>query len=323
LAVAAVVALTVLPVLTGTPASAQITWNLPSAYPADNFHTQNLDAFAADVAQVTNGKLAIRVYPNASLLPASAIKSAVRIGQVQIAETLISLHEHEDPIFGVDAVPFLANSYDEARKLWAASKPTIARIFAAQGLIVLFAVPWPPQGIFANQEINHIGDLRGLSWRVYNAGTRRLAQIVEAHPVTIQAADLRKALSTGLIQALMTSAATGYDVEVWDRMAYFYDTRAWIPKNVTLMNRAAFEQLEKPMQDAVLKVAEAAEARGWWWSQDKTKWYTEQLAAHGMKVLAPSVALKTALQKIGEQLTAEWLMRAGADGLAMIEAYRS
>ena len=267
LAVAVVVTLTVLPVLTGVPAPAQITWTLPSAYPADNFHTQNLDAFARDLAQVTNGKLAIRVYPNASLFPAPAIKSAVRIGQVQIGEILISLHEHEHPIFGVDAVPFLATSYDEARKLWAASKPTNARIFAAQGLLVLFAVPWPPQGIFANQEINHIGDLRGLSWRVYNAGTRRIAQIVGANPVTIQAADLRQALATGLINALMTSAATGYDVNVWDRMGYFYDTRAWIPKNVTLVNRAAFDRLDKPIQDSVLKVAAAAEARGWWWSQ--------------------------------------------------------
>ena len=322
LTAAVVVALTASAVLKAVPAYAQLKWTLPSAYPADNFHTQNLEAFAKDVAQVTDGKLAIRVYPNASLFPASAIKSAVRVGQVQIGETLISLHENEDPIFGIDVVPFLATSYDQARKLWTASKPSIARTFAAHGLMVLFAVPWPAQGIFANQEINQIGDLKGLSWRVYNSGTKRIAQIVEAYPVTIQAADLRQALATGLINALMTSAATGYDVNVWDRMGYFYDTRAWIPKNVTLVNRAAFDQLDEPMQDAVLRVAAAAEARGWWWSQDKTKWYTEQLAAHGMKVLPASVALKTGLQEIGERLTAEWLMRAGADGLAIIDAYR-
>jgi TRAP-type C4-dicarboxylate transport system substrate-binding protein len=169
--------------------------------------------------------------------------------------------------------------------------------------MVLFAIPWPPQGIFANQEINQIGDFKGLSWRVYNAGTQRIAQIVEAHPVTIQAADLRQALATGLINALMTSAATGYDVKVWDRMSHFYDTRAWIPKNVTLVNKAAFDQLDKPMQDAVLRVAAAAEVRGWWWSQEKAKWYTEQLAVHGMKVLLPSVTLTTELQQIGERLT--------------------
>jgi TRAP-type C4-dicarboxylate transport system substrate-binding protein len=308
--------------LMAEPACAQVKWSLPSAYPADNFHSQNLEAFAKDLAEATGGGLSIRVYPNASLFPASAIKSAVRIGQVQIGEMLISLHDNEDPIFGIDVVPFLATSYDEARKLWTASKPLIERRLAGQGLMALFAVPWPPQGIFADKEINEIADMRGLSWRVYNAATQRIAQIVHAHPMTIQAADLRQALATGLINALMTSVATGYDVGVWERMRYFYDTRAWLPKNVTLMNRAAFDQLEKPTRESILKVAAAAEARGWWWSQERTRWYTEQLAAHGMKVLAPSSVLKTELQQIGERLTGEWLTKAGADGAAIIDAYR-
>jgi TRAP-type C4-dicarboxylate transport system substrate-binding protein len=246
----------------------------------------------------------------------------VRIGQAQVGEILISLHDSEDPIFGIDVVPFLASSYDEARKLWAASKPAIERKLAAQGLMVLFAVPWPPQGIYSNKEINDVADMKGLSWRVYNAGTQRIAEIVDAYPVTIQAADLKRALATGLINALMTSGATGYDVKAWENMSYFYDTQAWLPKNVTFVNKAAFDRLDKSTQEAVLKVAAAAEARGWWWSQDKTKWFTEQLAANGMKVLLPSPTLKTGLRRIGERLTGEWLAKAGADGKVVIEAYR-
>ena len=322
LAGAVAVALAAAPVLTCGPACAQVKWNLLSAYPADNFHSQNLEAFAKDLAEATGGRLLIRVYPNASLHPASAIKTAVRIGQAQMGEILISLHDNEEPIFGIDAVPFLAPSYHEARNLWAVSKPLIERKLAGQGLMVLFAVPWPPQGIFAGKAIDQIADMKGLSWRVYNAATQRIAQIVDAYPVTIQAADLEQALATGLISALMTSAATGYDVKVWDRLGYFYDTRAWLPKNVTLINKAAFDGLDKPTQESVLKVAAAAEARGWWWSQEKTKWYTEQLAAHGMRVLSPSMALRTGLEQIGERVTQEWLMRAGAEGLATIDAYR-
>ena len=322
LATAVAVTLAAGPVLTCAPASAQLKWNLASAYPADNFHSQNLAVFAKDLAEVTGGRLSIRMYPNASLFPASAIKSAVRIGQAQMGEILISLHDSEEPVFGIDVVPFLATSYDEARKLWTASKPLIERKLAEQGLMALFAVPWPPQGIFANKEINKIADLRGLSWRVYNSSTQRIARIVDAHPVTIQAADLQQALATGLISALMTSVATGYDVKAWQRMGYFYDIRAWLPKNITLVNRAAFDQLDEPTQESVLKVAAAAESRGWWWSRDKTKWYTEQLAAHGMKVLLPSTTLKGELQQIGERLTAEWLTRASADGLAIIDTYR-
>jgi TRAP-type C4-dicarboxylate transport system substrate-binding protein len=308
--------------LVAAPACAQVRWSLPSAYPADNFHSENLGAFAQDVADVTGGKLAIKVYPNASLFPATAIKSAVRIGQAQMGEVLISLHDNEDPMFGIDVVPFLAASYEEARKLWAASKPAIERKFAAQGLMVLFAVPWPPQGIYAKKEINTIADMQGLSWRVYNAGTERIAQIVGAYPVTIQAADLPQALATGLINAFMTSVATGYDSKAWESMSYFYDTQAWLPKNVTLMNKAAFDRLDKATQDALLKAAAAAEARGWFKSQDKHQWYADQLAARGLKVLPPSVALKTGLQQIGARLTAEWLAKAGADGQAVIDAYK-
>jgi TRAP-type C4-dicarboxylate transport system substrate-binding protein len=308
--------------LVAAPACAQVRWSLPSAYPADNFHSENLGAFAQDVADVTGGKLAIKVYPNASLFPATAIKSAVRIGQAQMGEVLISLHDNEDPMFGIDVVPFLAASYDEARKLWAASKPAIERKFAAQGLMVLFAVPWPPQGIYAKKEINTIADMQGLSWRVYNAGTERIAQIVGAYPVTIQAADLPQALATGLINAFMTSVATGYDSKAWESMSYFYDTQAWLPKNVTLMNKAAFDRLDKATQDALLKAAAAAEARGWFKSQDKHQWYADQLAARGLKVLPPSVALKNGLQQIGARLTAEWLAKAGADGQAVIDAYK-
>src|SRR5262249_32048782 len=308
--------------LAAAPASAQIKWNLPSAYPADNFHSENLSAFAKDVADVTGGKLVITVHPNASLFPAPAIKSAVRIGQAQMGEVLISLHDNEDALYGVDVVPFLAASYEEARRLWVASRPVIERKLAAQGLVVLYAVTGVPQGIYAKKEIKSIADMKGLSWRVYNTGTQRIAQIVDAYPVTIQAADLQQALATGLINALMTSGATGYDSKVWESMSYFYDTQAWLPKNVTFVNKAAYDQLDPSTQQALVKVAAAAEARGWWRSQDKTKWYLEQLAANGIRVLPPSGELKGGLMKIGERLTAEWVVKAGADGRAVIDAYK-
>jgi len=234
---------------------------------------------------------------------------------------LLSLHDNEDPVFGIDVVPFLATSYEGARKLWAASKPAVERKLAAQGLMTLLAVPWPPQGIFADKEINAIADMKGLSWRVYNAGTQRIAQIVDAYPVSIQAADLPQALATGLINAFMTSGSTGYDVRAWEKMRYYYDAQAWIPKNVTLVNKAAFDGLDRPTQESVLKVAAAAEARGWWWSQEKAKWYMEQLAAHGMIVAPPGPTLQTELQQIGERLAKEWLMRAGLEGQAIIDAY--
>ena len=303
-------------------AAQQVRWNLPSAYPSDNFHSENLISFGNDVAAATNGKLQVTAYTGASLFKAPEIKRAVQTGQAQAGEILISLHENDDPLFGVDVVPFLATSFDEARKLWQATRPAIEKKLAAQGLIVLFAVPWPPQGIFVKKELNSIDDLKGAKWRAYNPGTARIAELVGAQPVTIQAAELPQALATGVVNAFMTSSATGYDSKAWETMSHYYDTQAWLPKNITIANKAAFDKLDKATQDAVLKAAAKAEERGWKMSQDKTAWYVEQLKTHGMKVQPPGETLKTGLKGIGDQLTSDWLMRAGPDGQAVVDTYK-
>jgi TRAP-type C4-dicarboxylate transport system substrate-binding protein len=307
---------------TAVPAAAQTKWNLPGAYPADNPHSENLTAFAKDVEQATGGKLQITVHPAASLFKAPEIKRAVQTGQAQLGEVLISIHENEDPVYGIDVIPFLATSYDQSKKLWNATRPAIEKKLAAQGMMVLFGVPWGPQGIYAKKDINAVEDMKGLKWRAYNVGTARIADLVGAQPVTIQAAELPQALATGVVNAFMTSGATGYDSKAWETMTHFYDVQAWIPKNLTIINKAAFDALDKPLQEAVLKAAAAAEPRGWQAWSEKSKWYLDQLTSRGMKVQPPSDTLRSGMQKIGEQLTADWLKKAGADGQAVIDAYR-
>src|SRR4051794_33107959 len=303
-------------------ASAQSKWNLPSAYPQDNPHVENLNLFAKDVADATGGKLQITVHAGASLFKGPEIKRAVATGQAQTGEILISILENENPIFGIDVVPFLATSFPEAMKLWLASKPLVEQKLAAQGIQVLFTVPWGPQGIYAKKDINTIEDMKGLKWRAYNVGTARIGELVGAQAVTIQAAELPQALATGVVNAFMSSGATGYDSKVWETLTHFYDTRAWIPRNVTFVNKAAFDALDKPAQEAVLKMAKVAEDRGWKVWESKTEWYHDEIAKKGMKVLKPSKALEDGFKKIGEQLTADWLKRAGAEGQAVVDAYK-
>jgi len=308
--------------LAATQASAQTKWNLPSAYPNDNPHVENLNAFAKDVADATGGKLTITVHGGASLFKGPEIKRAVATGQAQMGEVLISILENEDPIYGIDVVPFLATSFPQAKKLWAASRPAIEKKLAAQGITVLFGVPWGPQGIYSKKELNTMDDLKGLKWRAYNVGTARIGEMVGAQAVTVQAAELPQALATGVVNAFMSSGATGYDSKVWESLTYFYDTQAWIPKNVTFMNKAAFDALDKPTQEAVLKAAKTAEERGWKVWEGKTEWYHQEIAKKGMKVLKPSPALEAGFKKIGEQLTADWLKKAGPDGQAVVDAYK-
>jgi len=308
--------------LAAQPSFAQTKWDLPAAYPADNPHSVNLAMFAKDVADATGGKLQITVHPAASLFKAPDIKRAVQTGQVQIGEVLLSIHENEDPMFGIDVVPFLATSFPESKKLWDVSKSAIEKKLAAQGLMVLFAVPWAPQGIYTKKDLNTVDDMKGLKWRAYNVGTAKIGEMVGAQAVTVQAAELPQALATGVVNSFISSGATGYDSKVWESLDHFYDTQAWIPKNITFVNKAAFDKLDKSEQAALLKAAATAETRGWKMWQEKSQWYLDQLKAKGMKVQPPSPALKAGFEKIGAQLTADWLKKAGPDGQAVIAAYK-
>ena len=303
-------------------ALAQTKWDLAAAYPASNFHSENMAQFATEVDQATGGKLKITLHAGASLFKAPEIKRAVQGGQAQAGEILLANFQNEWQIYGADGLPFLADSYDAAMKLYKAQKPMIERKLAEQGLVLLYSVAWPPQGIYTKKPINSAGDLKGVKWRAYSPATARIADLVGAQPVTVQAAELQQALATGVVESTMTSGATGVDSKLYENLKYYYDTQAWLPKNMVIVNKKAFDALDKPSQDAVLKAAATAEARGLAASQRVNTETLAKLKANGMQVLAPSAQLKADLKKVGDTMLKEWLEKAGPEGKALVDAYQ-
>jgi TRAP-type C4-dicarboxylate transport system substrate-binding protein len=305
-----------------TGAMAQTRWDLPAAYPAGNFHSVNLQQFADEVDKASGGKLKITVHAGASLYKAPEIKRAVQGGAAQIGEILLVNFQNEWQPFGVDGLPFLADSYDSAMKLWQAQKPLLERKLAEQGMMVLYTVAWPPQGIYAKKPINSAADLRGVKWRAYSPATSRIAELVGAQPVTVQAAEFAQALATGVVESTMTSGATGVDSKLFEHLKFYYDTQAWLPKNAVIVNRRAFDALDRATQAVLLKAAADAEARGWAASQRVNTDTLNTLRANGMQVLPPSPQLKADLARIGETMLREWTERAGAEGQQIIDAFR-
>ena len=302
-------------------AMAQTKWDLPAAYPASNFHTENLVQFANDVDKATGGKLKITVHANASLFKANEIKRAVQGGQAQIGEVLLVNFENENPIYGADGIPFLATSYAESKRLSDAQRPFTDKLLAAQGMKLLYAVAWPPQGIYVKKEIASVADMRGLKWRAYSPATGKIAELIGAQPVTIQAAELSQALATGVVESYMSSGSTGYDTKTYESIKYFYDTQAWLPKNAVIVNRKAFDALDPATQAALTKAAADAEARGWKVSEEKNDWYKKALAEKGMKIMTPSPKLMADLKQVGAIMLTDWQKRAGPDGEAMVAAF--
>jgi TRAP-type C4-dicarboxylate transport system substrate-binding protein len=304
------------------PAHAETKWDMPTPYPDGNFHTKNIRAFAEDVEKATSGALKIQVHSAGSLFKHPEIKRNVRQSLAPIGEVLISLHANESPIYGVDAVPFLAASYAEARKLYAASRPFLEKRLGEEGLTLLFSVPWPPQGLYAKKEIKSVDDLKGLKFRTYNPGTGRIAALVGAIPVQVEVPDLPTAFATGRVEVTITSGSTGVEARFWDFVSHYHDTQAWIPRNVVFVNKQAFDQLPADQQNAMKDAARIAEERGWKASEQETADRIGQLKANKMAIVEPAPALNEGLRKIGAQIAAEWEASAGSDGKALLEAYR-
>lgn len=297
------------------------TWDMPTPYPDATFHTANIHEFAKDVAEATGGELEIKVHSAGSLFKHPEISKAVRSGQVPAGEFFLSLLANDNPVFGADSMPFLATTYEDAERLWAAQKDVIDGLLDQQGLMTLYAVPWPPQGLFTKKEITSLDDLAGLKFRTYNATLEKFANLAGAAPTQVEVPDIPQAFSTGRVEAMITSPSTGANSKAWDFLSHYTNIQAWIPKNIVVVNKRAFRRLDEATQTAILDAAKEAEARGWQMSKDETDAKVAVLKENGITVVEPSEELMQSLREIGMKMLEEWTAEAGDSGKALLDAY--
>jgi TRAP-type C4-dicarboxylate transport system substrate-binding protein len=304
-------------------AQAQTKWDMPTPYSDGEFHTRNVKAFVEEVEKATGGKLAIQVHSNGSLIKHPDILRAVSTGQVNIAEFLLGQFGNEDPVFAADNVPFVAAGYDNAWKFYQAQKPVLEKSLQKRGMRLLYSVAWPGQGFYTKEPLKSVDDLKGTKFRTYSPLTARLAELLGASPTVIQVPEIPQMFATGAVHAMITSSATGTSTKAWEFVKNYYKTSAFHPKNVVVVNQRGFSRLPKDQQSALVKAAAAAEKRGWEMSKAREKEGDETLAKNGMSVREPDAAMKARFQKIGEQMAQEWEKSAGAEGQAILKAYRS
>jgi TRAP-type C4-dicarboxylate transport system substrate-binding protein len=298
-------------------------WDMPTPYSDGEFHTINVRQFAEDVKKATGGKLEIVVHSNGSLIKHPDMLRAVSTGQVNVVEFLLGQFGNEDPVFAADNIPFVATGYDNAYRFYQAQKPLLEKKLAARGVRLLYAVAWPGQGLYTKNALKSVDDLKGAKLRTYSPQTARLAELLGASPVVIQVPEVPQAFATGTVQAMITSSATGTSTKVWEFVNNYYATNAFHPKNVVVVNERAFLRLADGEKKAVLDAAAIAEKRGWDLSRQREQSSTKLLSENGMSVIEPDAAMKSALARIGDVMLSEWQKSAGADGDALIKAYRS
>ena len=303
-------------------AQAQTKWDMPTPYSDGEFHTINVRQFVEDVKKASGGQLDINVHSNGSLIKHPDILRAVSTGQVAIGEFLLGQFGNEEPVFNADNLPFLAAGFDNAWKLYQAQKPSLEKKLQGRGLRLLYSVAWPGQGLYSKEPLKSIDDLKGTKFRTYSPLTARFAELLGASPTVIQVPELAQAFATGSVNAMVTSSATGTQAKAWEFVKNYYPTNGWHPKNAVVVNERAFQRLPAAQQKIVTDAAVAAEKRGWDLAKQREQGANKTLADNGMTLHTPNAAMMAALSRIGDQMTAEWLKTAGADGEAIVKAYK-
>lgn len=304
------------------PALAAEQWNLATPYGDASFHTKNTKQFAEDVKEATGGELDITVHSGGSLIGHAEIKPSVRRGTVQAGEVFLSILSNESPIYEVDTLPGLANGYEDAYDLWQASKPIITEMFAKEGLMPLYSVAWPSQGIYTDFELTDASQFEGLRVRAPNTNTQRFVENLGGNPTETEEADIPTAFSTGRVDAMITSVSTGNSMSAWDYVSHFSDANLWLPKNIVFVNKRAFDRLDEATQQAVLDAAAQAERRGWQMSQEDSAESAQALEEHGITITQPNAELAEQLQAVGQALFDSWRERAGENAERLISDYR-
>ncbi len=302
-------------------AQAEMKWNMATPYADAVFHTQNIKGFLADVAKKTNGEVNITLHSGASLYKAPEIFKAVRSGQVEMGELLVSSLGNDNPIFKVDTLPFVATDYASAKKLWEVSKESISAALDEKGAVLLYAVPWPGQNFYTKEPIKNAEYFKGKKLRSYNASTAEVASLLGAAPTTVETSNIPQAFSTKQIDAMITSSATGVSSQSWDFVSDYTRVNAWLPKNMVFINKKTWRRLDDKTKAAIKTAAAEAEAKGWALSQSVNAEKEKILADNGINVADASPELKTALAEVGKKMSAKWLELTGKQGKEILDAY--
>lgn len=301
--------------------SAQASWRLASGYSDTSFHTTNLREFANDVSRITDGKLNIDVRSNNSLVKLAEIRDAVGSGKVELGEVILTGVSKEFPLAGADAVPFVVSSLTDAKRLWDLQRPVLEKQLDRKGLVLLYSVPWPSQGLYSARPIIKKMDFSGARMRTYNATTVRIAELLGASAVDVPMVQVADALATGRMDSMISSAVTGVENKVWSHLKYFYEINAWTPKNAVIVNAAAFARLSSTHQLALRDAAKAAEERGWAMSRVAAQDAVRVLRANGVKVEAMPPRLERAFTLLGERFSRDWIREAGTQAGELFTAF--
>jgi TRAP-type C4-dicarboxylate transport system substrate-binding protein len=318
----AVVAFIALP---GASAAAQpVTLDLVNEYPASAMSSEADAFFAAAVERRANGRVTIHPIPDAkSGLRSREQLKAVSDNRYAMANSVAGTLGDEDPAFLLSSLPFLTATMTDARILYELALPLYEQLFAERKQKLLYAMPWPPSGIWSAAPLDSLAALKALKIRTYDdAGTNVLARIATSATI-VSFSDLTPKLESGEINAVLSSGDGGAGRQLWKYLRRFSSINYAVPLSFASISLAAWETLDEDARAALTEAARETAERQWTVLATRLDENFRRMRANGVTIdEKPPVEVMDALRAAADASIADWLARAGPQAKLIYETYR-
>lgn len=305
------------------PATAASELILSDVLPESNFMVENVQRFAEEVAEATDGEVQISVHAGGSLgFKGPDQLTAVRDGLVQMADINISQQVGVDPLFGVEGVPFLVSSMEELKEYHEIVRPVFEELAAENNQKILYMVPSPAQYVYLNVLVDDIGDFEGIPVRGADKNTVDIITAIGMDGVAMPWGELIPALASGRVEGVATSATSGVDGKFWEFLEYIYPTNHTWGSNMVTINLDTWNQLSPEQQTAIEDVAARLEPEFWETSRQGDLDSIEIMTFNGMELVEISPELQAAMQDRAQALQAEFIERVPEAG-PIVEEFKA
>jgi len=294
---------------------------MPLASDKKHFQTQLANDFAKAVREQTQGRVSIQTYPAGVPFKGEQIFGAVRNDLVPIGARLMSALERESLILQLDALPYLAKSYLDAFNLYKISRGQVEKILKVKGVKLLYAVPWPAQGLYSRVKLSEMGDFKGLKFRPYSRITADFGERLGFNVQVISKDKLSKSLKKKRVDVMFGSALAAYQYGFVKHFGYWYDIKAWQPKEMVVVNLKRWNSLAQSDREAIQVIAKRIESQGWVQSKKLADQARQSLQNSGVVVEVLPAKVQKSIESIGLSLVQEWLDKVGDPGRYLLERY--
>ena len=178
------------------------------------------------------------------------------------------------------------------------------------------------QGLYFRNEVKSVADMKGIKFRSYNNATSRLAELTGMLPLPLKLLKSARPLRRVLLTQWYLQEQLVMIEKVWESLGYFYEVDAWLPRNYVMVNSMYGQGLL--MLTKMLSVVAQLLLNMQVPEVERVHWvYNAGARDGGMTVEKANPTMKGELQEIGATMTAEWLEAAGAEGKAIVDAFKA